>query len=1018
MYSKTKLPIQFIRLMGIALFAIFSFSAARAQEAYTGKVTTTNREPLVGATVTVLKKNISSITAIDGTYSIRANPGDTLQFTFTGYETKEIIVGSDKSINVTLSLDVTEMDKVIVVGYGTVKKSDLTGSVVSIDADKINKGVQPSVANMLQGRAPGVQITSLSGEPGSGFAIRIRGSNSINAGNDPLYVIDGFPISNDAAPGSSVAAMPTSRSPLNALNPGDIESIEILKDASATAIYGSRGANGVILITTKKGKGKLKLDYSGYAGIQQAEKKLDMMNGAEYMNFINSVAKDQGQTPVYTPQEITEIGKGTNWQSEIFRSAPVTNHQISLSGASEKTQYYLSFDYLNQQGVIISSGTKQYKGRVNLTHSESKLKFGINLNTSRIDDDYVPNGLDINAVAGIVTSSLQMDPVMKIKNPDGTYAESKILDLDNPVAIGKTIYDDGQTNRTFGNFYIEYSILNNLRAKLNYGNDRQTSRRDGYTTNITKRGQRTNGKADISQEDRSNDLIELTLSFNKEFSKIHQVSAVAGYTYQIFNGRGFNAGSTNYPTDAYLTNNVNAGDNTTNIVGSGRYKHQLLSYLARVNYILSDKYLLTASFRADGSSRFGEQHKYGYFPSVAVAWKLGEEDFIKSADVFSDLKLRASYGQTGNQSIGNYQSLVLLGVTGSAIFDENQVVGISPVQLGNQNLKWETTRQFDVGLDFGLLNNRITGSLDYFVKNTNDLLMYLPIPLTSGFGTSLQNVGNTRNSGFEFLINSKNLTGNFQWSTTLNGSTINNKVISLGPIDEIFQGGIRFVDQFTVIRPGQPINSYFGYKVEGIFQSKEEVEKSAQPNAKPGDFRFADENGDGQISPSDRTILGSPFPDFALGFANTFSYNGFDLDIFFEGVFGNEMLNFTKIDSESPIEFKRNRMAYVLDRWTPDNPSTKNPSFITNSGKPVNSRVVEDASYIRLRSVRLSYQFNNIFRFARSVSLFVTGQNLFTITDYSSYNPDVSSLGNSNLRVDYNSYPLSKIYTVGINLGL
>jgi TonB-linked SusC/RagA family outer membrane protein len=1009
---------QLLRLCLIMVSLFLFGTTSMAQQTVTGKIVSSEGDPLAGATVSVKGNTTSVVSTADGEFSILASKGDVLLITFTGYSPEEVTVRNTSPITVSLSRAATEMDKVVVVGYGTVKKRDLTGSVVSLNADDLDKGVQVSVDNMIKGRAPGVQVTSMNGEPGSGFVIRIRGANSINAGNDPLYVIDGFPISNSEAPGSSVANMPTSRNPLNALNPGDIESIEILKDASATAIYGSRGANGVVIITTKKGKGKLKVDYSGYLGSQQIARKLDLMNASQYMNWINSVSQAQGNQPIYTADDIKANAVGTDWQDEIFRKAPVSSNQISLSGSSEKTQYYISFDYLNQQGIIISSGSKQYIGRVNLTHTENKVKFGLNLNTSRIDDDYVPNGLDINAVAGVVASALQMDPIMKVRNDDGTYAENQNLDLDNPVAIANTIFDNGQTNRTFGNFYVEYSALDNLKLKLNYGNDRQTSRRDAYTTNDTKRGQRTNASASIAQQDRSNDLIELTLNYNKDFNEVHHLNALAGYTYQVFDGRRVNASTQNFPTNAYLTNNLGAGDKSTNIVGSGRSKHQLLSYLGRANYSFKDKYLLTASFRIDGSSRFGEQNKYGYFPSVAFAWKLGEEGFIKQLNTFSDLKFRASYGQTGNQDIGDYQSLVLLGVTGSAIFNEGQVVGISPVQLGNQNLKWETTKQFDAGLDFGFLNNRITGSLDYFVKNTFDLLLYLPIPLTSGFGTSLQNVGNTRNSGFEFLITSKNLVNQFKWSTTLNGSTIKNKVTSLGPVDEILQGGMRFIDQFTIIRPGDPINSYYGYKVAGIFQSAEEVTASAQQNAKPGDIKFVDINGDGSITPADRTILGNPFPDFSLGLSNNFSYKGLTLDVFLEGVLGNEMLNFTKIDSESPIEFRRNRMAYVLDRWTDDNHTNKNPSFNSNSGRPVNSRVVEDASYVRLRSVQLGYNFSRIPKFVRSLSIFASAQNLFTITNYTGYNPDVSSLGSSNLRVDYYSYPLSKIYTIGINLGL
>jgi TonB-linked SusC/RagA family outer membrane protein len=493
---------------------------------------------------------------------------------------------------------------------------------------------------------------------------------------------------------------------------------------------------------------------------------------------------------------------------------------------------------------------------------------------------------------------------------------------------------------------------------------------------------------------------------------------VAGYTYEEFNGRGFNAGARNLPTDAFFTNNLSAGEQEQYVIGSGRFKNQLLSYLGRANYSFMNKYLITAAFRIDGSSRFGEENKFGYFPSLALGWRLVDEGFISNMDLFSELKLRASYGVTGNQEIGNYQSQVLMGVTGDAIFNKSRNVGIAPVRLGNPDFKWETTRQVNVGLDYGFLEDRITGSVDYFVKNTNDLLLFLPIPRTSGFSTSLQNVGDVRNSGLEFLVNSHNIVGEFNWSTTFNLATVRNEVTNLGPLNRILQGGIRFIDQFSILEEGAPINAYFGYQVEGVFQSAEEIANSAQPNAQPGQLKYRDTNNDGQINADDRTIIGSPFPDFTVGINNNFSYRGFDFSFFFDGSYGNEMLNFTRIDTENPIEFRRNRQDYVLERWTAENPSSEQPSFRSNPLQ-VNSRAVEDASFLRLRNLRLGYSFPRLqSRLISSLSMYLTGQNLFTITNYSGFNPDVSVLGTSNLRVDYNAYPLAKIYTIGINIGI
>jgi TonB-linked SusC/RagA family outer membrane protein len=992
----------------------------------TGKVTDqSNGEPLPGVSIIVKGTSIGTITDLDGNYTIQSNNDtDVLVFSFLGFLSQEISINGRSVINVLLEEDIKGLGEVVVVGYGTVRKTDITGSLSSLTSEDFNPGMQASVDQMIQGRAAGVQITQASSEPGGGVSIRIRGSASLTAGNEPLYVIDGLPIDNSpATPGYATTGNQVPRNPLNSLNPGDIESIEILKDASATAIYGSRGANGVILITTKKGKkGAISVDYSGYFGVQEVARRLNVMKAPDYMSFLNDLRIAQGQPVEFTPQQISQIGQGTDWQNEIFRSAPVQNHQVSFSGGSDNTQYYASLNYFDQDGVVINSGAKRYTAKLNLNHSHNRFNFGLNLNSAFVEDTYIPHGTSINESAGVINTAIYQDPTLPLLDASGRFAQSDIVNLENPVGLANGVLDEAGTNRTFGNIFAEYAILGNLKAKINLGSDRQTSRRDTYVTRNTLSGAQTGGRAIVQSAENFNDLMEFTLNYEKQFNDNHRINAVGGYTYQVFSERGLNAGANNFINDALLTNNLAAGDRENYTIGTFRSKNQLESFLGRVNYALYDKYLMTASFRVDGSSRFGVNNKYGYFPSFALGWRMGEEDFIKNLNLFTDLKLRTSYGITGNQEIGNYRSLVLLGLAGQAVFNDALIVGIAPTQFANPNLKWETTSQFNIGFDFEFLDGRISGSTDYFQKNTSDLLLNLPIPNTTGFGTSLQNVGSTSNSGFELLINSENITGIFNWSTSFNVSTIRNQVTDLGGLPFIIQGGAGFASGISILRVGDPINAYYGYVVEGVFQTPEEIANSAQPGARPGELRYQDTNQDNLITPDDRVILGSPYPDYSFGLNNSFRYKGFDLSIFFQGVYGSEIFNFNTVEAENPISFRRNRLESMLNRWTPENPTNDHPSYIPPAvtyGNAVNSRAVEDASYLRLKNLRLGYSFPKLeSKYLSSLSVFVTGQNLLTITNYTGYDPEVSAFGPSNIRADYNAYPLSKIYTMGINLGL
>jgi len=978
-----------------------------AQTSVTGQVTDSeDNSPVVGATVLVEDTNAGTVTDVNGNYSIEVpSSNSTLVFSFIGYEQLEIQVGDQTEIDVSLTPAASQLDEVVVVGYGTVKKSDVTGSVGSVSGEELNTVAQTSVDQALQGRVAGVRITQTNAQPGGGFSVRIRGTNSITAGNEPLYVVDGLPGTN----------------PLNSLNPSDIESIEVLKDASATAIYGARGSNGVVIITTKQGQKEtpLKVNYNFSLGIQDPTKTLDIMNAQEYMAFYNDLFEDRGDPVPFSQADIAAIGDGTDWQDEVLRSAGVQDHRISFSGGSRETQYYLSLGYFDQDGVIISSGFQRFSGRINLVHSiGDKLDVGINFNNSIENQDVARTGLGVNVGAGVIGAALQLPPTDPVFDENGDYAFS-LQDLTNPVGQAETIDIFNKTTRMFGNAYINYQILNSWSAKVNLGFSRRNLEGDSFFDTQTLLGQLEQGEASRSFSNNTDYLIEVTSQFNPNLGNNHSFTLLGGFGYQQFVNDFFSASSRNFSSTAFGSNNLSAGEAAQNLVNSNKQENTIVSGFARLNYSLQNKYLLTGTFRADGSSRFGENNKVAYFPSGAIAWRISNEPFFPASNLIEDLKLRASIGISGNQEIGNGQSQILLGRGPVAVLDGMEFESIAPIQLANPDLKWETTRSFNIGMDVTTQNGRISGSIEYFQNTTRDLLLALPVPTTTGFGTSLQNVGDTENRGVEFNLTSRNLTGAVSWTTNFNFATLENEVISLGELPRILQGSVRFLNDFTLLEPGVPINAYYGYEYVGVFQSESDIENSpTQANAYVGGRKFRDIDGDGAITPEDRTVLGNPFPALTLGLNNIISFKGFQLEFFFEGRFGYELANVTNIDSENPIDDLRNRQRYVLDRWTPENTDTDVPSFISPS-RPFdfNDRVIEDASFLRLRNFRFSYSFPGLQSNRISgLTLYVAGQNVFTITDYRGYNPDINVLGSSNTVIDYNAYPLARTLSFGIDV--
>jgi len=1016
------------KLTALIIFLSFLLNISAQTFQVRGTVTDPDGGPLTGASVQVKNGKAGTSTDSSGSFTISVTAANaTLIISSIAFATQEVNIRNRLNITVRLTPSSSTEDEVVVVGYGTQRKKDITGAVTSLSAEDFNKGANVSVSQLIAGRAAGVNITQTSSEPGGGLSVRIRGASSVNAGNDPLYVIDGLPVDNgapiDGSAGRGFPAGSQARNPLNSLNPNDIESVEILKDASAAAIYGSRGANGVVLITTKKGKsGQLRVNYDTYFAIQQVANKLDILTTSEYIKAQNELSVARGGSIVFTPGDIAAIGAGTDWQNLIFRDAPMQSHNLSFSGGNANTKYYASLNMFDQQGVIVSSGIKRYIGRINLEHRTDKFRFGFNMSSSLIKDDLVAfGGTGFNAGAGIINSAIQFFPTVSPYDSAGSYARYYNIDMENPLAVAYGVDANQNTSRTFGNVFAEYTIIPGLKAKLNLGSDYMNAKRGVYNSTATKAGFSNGGIATVFNGTNSNYLAEATLDYTKKLGD-HRVGVLGGYTYQYFTRESFSAGNVGFPSDLNGVNSIGSGSTSLATVSSIKNTNKLQSFLGRVNYNYKGKYILTATLRADGSSRFGINNKYGYFPSFSAAWQIGSEPFIQNIEQITNLKIRAGYGLTGNQDIGNLNSVSTFNNSGAANLGGVAQIGQTPTRIPNPDLKWESTAQFNVGLDAEFLKGRVSLTVDYFRKNTNDMLLDLPVSGTTGFTSQLTNIGSIENEGWEFLLTTKNLTGKFNWTTTINFATLKNTVKNIGPLSQILTGSLPFTNQITIIQPGYPLAGYYGYQVTGVFQNKDEITGSPQPAAQPGYLKFKDLNEDGKIDANDRTLIGNPLPGITYGINNSVSYRNFSLDFFIQGVGKVDILNQNLLEALFPLDPLRNTLADpLLNRWTPDNPSNKWPSNVgynSYAAQRINSLTVEKASYLRLRNLTLAYQIplGNI-KAIKSARVYITGQNLVTITKYSGFDPEVNVNGDGNVRVDYNAYPVAKIYMIGVNVG-
>jgi TonB-linked SusC/RagA family outer membrane protein len=1011
----------------LIIFGSFSTGNLYAQSTtVTGKVTSAEDGlPLPGVNVIVKGTTEGTATDADGNYAISVRSGSTLIYSTIGFKSQEVEVRNRSQINIELSPDVLRLDEMVVIGYGAVRKSDLTGAVSSLSAEDLNPGANVSVEQALQGRVAGVQINQNSNEPGGGLSINIRGAGSITAGNEPLYVIDGVIVNNGvvaAGGGQGFTGNSNPRNPLNSLNPADIKSIEILKDASSTAIYGSRGTNGVVLITTKSGrKGEMKVNYDVYYGVQNASKTLDLLSPTEYRDILNDIIADGGGDPGQVIDEIE--GDGTDWQELVLQEASIQNHNLSFSGGSDNLKYYSSINYFNQEGLVKGTGMERYNIRLNLgSDTDENYNYGVNMNASFIKDDFASVGNGINNNGGVIYSAINYDPTIQPFNDDGTYRISEFVNIDNPLIALNGKDARGQTFRFYGNTFLEYFVLPSLSAKVKIGGDIQDARRDVFVQPYTLTGLGTGGLASIQTGRKDYVTAEGTLNYNKKFGN-DNLTALLGATYEYFQTKTFTGNARGFALPYLGSDAMGSGDPLQNNLGSGRTQAKFISYLARVNYSLDNKYLVTASIRADGSSRFGENNKFGYFPSGAIAWKMHEEDFLDHVNWISQLKVRASIGSTGNANIGNALTYQTYSPGGTLWMGDSFFNTLVPSRLANPNLTWEKSVQYDIGFDFALFNHRINGSIDYFNKETTDLLLNVPQAPNTGFQGQIQNLGGVRNQGVELTLSAGVITSDkFSWNITANMATLKNEVLDIGDRGDLFRGAQSQIPDYTIVTPGETIDSYYGYIVDGVWQESDDFSVT-ESQVKPGDLKYRDINNDNVINAEDRVILGNSLPDFTWGLTNNFSYKNLTLDILLQGVEGVQRLNGNLINTYSPNDFRRNRIAEpLLNRWTPENPTNDYPSFVnpTSQGGPnamINSRTVEDASYVRLQSVRLGYKLPvDKINFINHLSVYVTGQNLFTITDYSGVDPAANAAGDNTRALDFNAYPLPRTFMVGINV--
>lgn len=1041
------------------LVCLLSVTTVFAQDKrITGKVTDESGLSLPGASVKIKNTNVVAVTDENGNFAISAPAtSQTIVFSYLGMQDQELVIGSRTSFNIKLLSKSTSLSDVIIIGYGSIKKSDLTGSVARIENEDFVRDVPTNILQALQGKIAGVNVTQNDGAPGAGLSIRIRGSNSFLGGTEPLYVIDGIPYNNSSSGGTPMSIGEDEKQTLNAMsfiNPNDIETIDILKDASATAIYGSRGANGVVLITTKKGKsGKDKIEGNFSAGMAQVSRTLDVLNPAEYASYQNLAylnsnkytgtnynvpysgtnlpdPNNPGQT-YYDKGPQDYVGNNNDWQDRIFRSGLYQNYSVNISGGTDLGTHSITFNYLDQEGTVINSKYNRFGLGLNLNRNISKtFKVGTSTSLASTLTNGVKTGTDKSdaASAGVIRSALTFPST--ISDPIAYDGVGDAF-ITNPYVYVNDAMNTVKSLNIFSSNYAEATFLKDFKFRQNVGFNYSNSARDQYYPRTVYEGFAMKGWGLKADNIWSNITSESILTYNKKIDK-HSLNILGGATYERTNGQSKRAEAKTFPNDALENENLAAGEVIMPVITS-RYQSTLISFLARANYNYDDRYLLTLSYRQDGSSKFGKDNKWAGFPSAAAAWKISSEDFMQNVKPISNLKLRASYGKTGNQGIGSYASLAKLSVYNYVFGGAIQTGLANDLYAGpaNEKLKWETTSAYNLGLDIGMFKNRLNLSVEVYKKITDDLLQNLIIPSSTGFRTKLVNSGSIENKGLEVTLNGVVAKAkDFEWSSNFNISFNRNKILSLGSdVTEQYGRNISTGDAPFIQTVGKSIGALYGYVEDGYYDNEAEVrnnlvyvnQSSAIILRTIGEVKYKNlDNDPSSISQSDRTFIGDVNPDYTFGFTNNFKYKRFDLSVFINGVQGNDVINMnTRFNAN--LGTNKNITQEMADgAWAEgkDNSNATGPKIMRQFFRDLlfSRRFIEDGSFVRIKNVTLGYNVPIKSKTISALRVAVGANNLFTFTNYSGYDPEINSYGDNPavFGVDLGGYPNSRTYNFSL----
>ncbi len=1047
-------------MLGLMVLFISVISFGQNGQQITGKVTDTNGEALPGVSIIIKGTTTGSITDMDGNYSLAIqNDGSVLVYSFIGFKTQEIEASGKSIINVVMQEDVTDLDEVVVVGYGEMRKSDVTGSIASVKARDEVARQYPSVDMLLQGRASGLQVVGNAGSPGGAVSVRIRGTNSLRGNNEPLYVVDGVIISTAGTevsdPSTDANEIQAQQNGLTGLNPRDIEKVEVLKDASATAIYGSRGANGVVMITTKSGagkKGKATVSAYGTAEWNVIYKDIDVLDGVGFANYQNEFEELSGNKPryhiegnqvyalTYDQNDQPVVGglyDQVNWQDEVYEMSLSHNEGMDIRGGSEKGNYYFSAGFSDQKGIVETTRIKRGDLRLNLTRDISdRLKMDTRVSMMYQDGTFAQAGSKSGGNRSFTKQVLGYRPLIGELNEDDLD-----LDISNPYAWLTDFDDKTKELRINSTVAFTYQIMKGLKYKINTGLDyRKKDRSKFYDTGVFV-GQKENGLANYSYLDRYAYVVDNLLMYNRRFNKVHNINAVAGVTYDGVDTQNKVYEVANFPDKSLRADYPQAGQTIYRPFSILMAEEAIFSALGRVNYSYKDRYVLTASFRADQSSKFRPGNQWGYYPAAAFAWRVMEEPFIKDLDVFHNLKLRVGWGMTGNQAISPYQTLGTYNTAYYANATNSTVVGNVPARIPNPNLTWETTEQYNAGIDLGFFKGRLNATVDVYYKNTEDLLQEIELGPSNGFANMFINRGAIENKGIEFtvdglVLNKKDLTIDLGANFSLNRNKVKN--LGLAPTNVWINGkespevfyfgnsvstGTYFKQPANIFMEEQPIGMFWGWQTNGIYQDETAAAGGATFNGNPnqaGDVIFVDQNGDGNIDDMDKTLIGNPNPDFTYGFSLNVRYKRLTLSALFDGVYGNDIINGYNMELAYAEGNSKNILTETYEQaWRVDAPSNTYPRLGYAYNEYLSDRIVEDGSYFRLNNLTLGYDipvgWTNV---VSNLHIYGSCRNLFTITNYSGYNPQITSFLNdgSIMGVDWIGTPDVQTYLIGMNI--